>query len=164
MKKTPASDPAAPREFHGRLDFYWQSIAVYAVALVIYSLFKGSVEAGTFSVAINDPVVILLFIFVVLSAAALAVRWYLRPAIVIAPDVIILRNRMRERRFAVADITRIAFGREGRSRLFGYRVIKIKIAGRRRVVRLRPSLFDDDHELMGAIAGLKRRQLKTVQR
>lgn len=164
MKKTTSSDSSLPREFHGRLDFYWQSIAVYAVALVIYSLFKGSVESGTFSVAIYDPIVILLFIFVVISAAVLAVRWYLRPVIVVAADTITLRNRMRERRFAIEDITRIAFGREGRSRLFGYRVIKIKIAGRRRVVRIRPSLFDDDHELMGAIAGLKRRQLKTSQR
>ena len=159
MKQQPATDLSTPREFQARLDIYWQSLAVYAVALVVYSLFKGSIEAGTFSVALYDPMVMLLSGFVVMSAVALAARWYLRPTVIVSGEAIILRNRMRQRRFAVADITRIAFGRGGRTRLARYRVIKIKVAGRRRTVRIRPSLFADDRELTATIADLKRRQL-----
>ncbi|GAB1430299.1 hypothetical protein MASR2M18_11320 [Ignavibacteria bacterium] len=157
MKRQSLPDVATVREFRGRLDIYWQSTAVYAVALVMYSLLKGVIEAGRVSLAIYDPIVMLLFGFVLISAVALCIRRYMRPVIVITSDCLIVRNHLREKRLPYSEITRIAFGRGGRSRLARYRIIKIKMSNRRRAIRIRPSLFENDRELMTAVADLKRR-------
>ncbi len=160
-KQHPNAKAVSVQKFRSRLDIYWQSLAVYAVALVLYSLLKGVISAGRFSMAVYDPMVLLLFAFVILSAAALTVRWYLRSAIIVSNENITLNSRLRQRIFPLSNITRIAFSQGGRSRLARYRVIKIKVTGRRRTIRIRPSLFENSRDLMATIAELKRQVSKS---
>ena len=59
------------KSFSQRLDFYWQFISVYAIALFIYFFLKGLLFDATFSKIARDPVVILLAIFIIGSGLAL---------------------------------------------------------------------------------------------
>ena len=56
------------KEFVQRLDFYWQYISAYSIVLFIYGIAKGSIDEGTITMRWQDPVVLLLFVFMVLSS------------------------------------------------------------------------------------------------
>ena len=148
------------KAFDQRLDFYWQYMAVYAIALIIYSLLNGSIKNGELSLYLKGPIVILLSIFVVGSIIGLLFNWYKKRSIIIYKDAIVFKNRFREKRYAVEDIIRIAFGKIRASQIRrskGYRVIKLKVKNRRRVLKIRPGSYWNDRELINELSALKKR-------
>jgi hypothetical protein len=58
--------------FEYRLDFYWQFISAYFVALLIYGVVKGSIDQGYITMKWTDPVVLLMLFFIVLASLFLA--------------------------------------------------------------------------------------------
>lgn len=74
--------------FMQRLNYYWQSIAIYAVALVLYAILKGTVQEGELSMSVDDPLVMLLFAFVIMSGLGLLFALYMRRSIIITADSI----------------------------------------------------------------------------
>ncbi len=151
----------AEQEFAYRLDFYWQAIAVYAVALLVYALLKGSISAGALTLALYDPIVLLLGAVVLLSALTSVINWYMRRSVVVGETFIRFRNRFRTRTFYSNEIISIATGRKKLTRLGGaYRMVRIRLVHRRRILRVRPSLYEREHELMQALLVLKRRLME----
>ncbi|MBK9249950.1 MAG: hypothetical protein IPM69_18050 [Ignavibacteria bacterium] len=144
------------KEFYYRIDFYWQAIAVYAVALVLYSLLRGTIDSGQLSITLHDPIVVLLAIFVITTAIGAGISRFMNRRLIFTANGIILRNRFRERIFHKNDIQRISFGKERPSREGAYRIVKIRIAGRRRLLRIRPAGFDNERELTRSLTQLKR--------
>jgi len=144
------------KEFYYRIDFYWQAIAVYAVALVLYSLLRGTIDSGQLSITLHDPIVVLLAIFVITTAIGAGISRFMNRRIIITSEGITLRNRFRERVFHKNDILRISFGRERRSREGAYRIVKVRVASRRRLLRIRPAGFDNERALTHALSQLKR--------
>jgi hypothetical protein len=147
--------------FHQRLDFYWQSIAIYAVVLLLYGLFKGSLEKGEFTIALYDPVVILMSLFMLASAIGLAVNYYKNKSVTVGKDYLIFRTRLHEKRFTAGDIIRIGIKREKPMKMHNrFSVIKIKVKSRRRVIRIRPSSFWNEPELIHSVIQLKKNLAK----
>ncbi len=147
------------QEFHFRLDFYWQALAMYAGALILYALARGSVESKQLTLALDDPVVILLAIIIILAVLTLLYNGYLQRSIIVGHDFIRFKNRFRERTLTPADIKHISIGREKLIKVRGtFKVIKIRINQRRRPLRVRPSLYDDDAGLYKAIVQFKKRR------
>jgi hypothetical protein len=145
-------------EFSHRLDFYWQYIGVYAIVLLIYSLFRGTIEEGTFTLKVRDPIVILLVVFIVGSAIPLLISYYKQNKIIIGIDYIIFKTRFREKKYMLNEIQRINLGKE---RLFkmrrgAMRVVKIKLKNRIRVIRIRPSSYWNEEELLQSLIRLKK--------
>ncbi|MFM8457246.1 MAG: hypothetical protein ACKOAK_10815 [Ignavibacteria bacterium] len=142
-------------EYHYKVDFYWKSLAMYGAALLIYATFKGSIEEKTLTIAITDPIVLLLACFVALSAISLFINHHARRVIAITEDSIIFKNRFRERIVKLHDIKSIILVKDRRFKVNTLNAVKIKIHGRRRPLRLRPSLFDHEEALIADLKALK---------
>jgi hypothetical protein len=144
--------------FIQRLDFYWQYIAIYAIILLIYSILKGSISKGTLTLVVYDPIVILLLIFILSSFLPLLVHYYKQKSIIVGPDFIIFKSRFREKRYSVSDIISISMARvkQIKVRRGTYRIIKVQVQKRRLPVRIRPSSFWNEHDLVESIGRLKK--------
>ena len=150
-------DVSYPQEFRYRIDFYWQAIAFYAVSLVFYALLRGTVIDGTFTLVVNDPIVVLLLILVVFSTVIVLGNAFMRRSIVVGTDSLTFRNRFRERTFTRDMITNISITRETAIKVpRAYRVITIRLRHRRRPLRIRPGLYERDGALVQALLSLKR--------
>jgi hypothetical protein len=155
--ETQTNTQTAAQTFCYQLDFYWQAIAVYAVALLGYILLRGTIAEYTLSVVLYDPIVILLLLFIVGSALGLLINWWARREIIVGPDFISFKNRVRERTFTAQDIVKIHVGNEHEMPVRGkFKTIKIRTTHRRRPLRIRPGSYGDEKGLTQAILRLKK--------
>ncbi|MCS7000305.1 MAG: hypothetical protein RML15_05030 [Bacteroidota bacterium] len=142
----------ASQVFSYRLDLYWRTLAVYAVALLLYgfgrSIVAGTIQSdGKIEVVIEDPIFWLLAIFVVVSGFSLAAAMLLQRRIIIEPDAIVFATRFRQHRLERTQVRRIIIRRE-RSGWRYLRSVRIYAYGRRFPIRLRPSFYDRERELI----------------
>jgi len=144
--------------FIQRLDFYWQYIAIYTIVLLIYSILKGTIARGTLTVVVYDPIVILLLIFILSSFLPLLVNFYKKRTIIVGLDYIIFKSRFREKKYSLTDIISISVARvkQIKVRRGTYRIIKVQVQKRRLPVRIRPSSFWNEHDLVESIGRLKK--------
>ncbi len=109
-------------------------------------------------IVINDPLLLLLFAFVVFSALGLCLSWFMGRSLIISQDGITLRNRFRERFIPLSDIDRIRIGREKVIKVRGaFKVVKIRLKSRRRLLRIRSSSFHQELELVDMLKDIQRR-------
>ena len=141
--------------FTRRLDFYWKYIAVYAIAIILYALVKGTIEGRELTVMLMDPVVILLSVFIVLTALGLFIETFKKKEIIIGDDYIVFSNRFRKRKIGFDDITRIYIGRERAKYTGKFRIIKIKLKKRKRPIIIRPSSYWHEKKFIDAFVNLK---------
>ena len=140
-----------------RLDFYWQYIAVYSIALLVYALMKGTIIEKTISFVFWDPVVLLLLVFIVSTNAALVYQYIKRKSIIINDDGFSLKTRFKQKYYHLNLIRRIAFSKELKRRTKKpARIIKIRLKNRRFPLRIRPSAFTNEKELQAEFIKLKK--------
>lgn len=143
-------------EFTKRVDFYWQFIAAYALAIFIYGLFRGSFLDGVFHINLLDPVVIMLLFFILISFAGLIKDKLMNRRLIIGPDYFILKNRVKEKRFDLKDIARIRIARERAFKIRGYnRIIKIRMINKKRWLRIRPNNYSNKRLLYNSFIAFK---------
>lgn len=143
--------------FNQRLDFYYQTIAIYSIIIVIYSILRGSIEGGTLTVRLLDPITILLALFIFGTAIALLVESVNRRSIIIGKNYIIFRVGKKEKRYDLTDIERIAIATEKTFRFRShYRNALIKFSGRKRPLRLRFTSYENEKELYEEIVKFKK--------
>ncbi|MBU3741556.1 MAG: hypothetical protein FGM24_04645 [Candidatus Kapabacteria bacterium] len=146
-----------PATFSYRVDFYWQSIALYAVTLITYAVVRALwdstiQQAGLVSVVLTDPVVVLLGLFVVWSIVSLAFNSIADRSITVDSDRITFSSSFHERTFTADEIERIVIGPDRRIRVRGvFMVVKIRIRGRRRPLRIRPALYTNEEMFVAAM-------------
>jgi hypothetical protein len=146
-----------PLIFRQRLDFYWKFLTVYGITLLAYFLFVLIFLDLEISEIINDPVVILLVAFILVSGGGLLMNIYRDREIILGKDFITFKNRFVEKTYHIDDIVSIGFGREKNSKIHGdNRIIKIKVKTRRRMFRIKPNTFWNDKKLVKSIAQLKK--------
>jgi hypothetical protein len=145
------------QEFPVRMDFYWQAIAVYALALICYALVRGTVWDGSLTLTLRDPIVIVLGGLVIGSCLWSLGNWYMRRSIIIGDSYIRFTNRFRSRTFQQKDIDVISIGRQKMLKVRGvYKLVKIRLRSRRRLLRIRPSLYEQEQALVQSLLALKR--------
>lgn len=144
------------KTFNKRNDFYWQSTAVYALALIFYVLLRGTIYEWTVSFVLLDPVALLFACFIVISLFGLVYSLYKNHKIIVGNDFIIFKTRFREKKYTLDNIQKISFSREKVSRVrWHFNVIKIKVDSRKRFIRIRPSSFQNEKELIKSIQSLQ---------
>ena len=122
-----------------------------------YILLKGTISEYTLSVVLYDPIVVLLLLFISGSALGMLINWWARREIIVGPDFISFKNRIRERKFTARDILKIHVGNEHDMPVRGrFKTIKIRTTHRRRPLRIRPGSYSDERGLTQAILRLKR--------
>ncbi|MCX6140980.1 MAG: hypothetical protein NTX15_09160 [Candidatus Kapabacteria bacterium] len=155
-----------PAEYHVKLDFYWQSIAMYAITLISYVMIKAiwdsTLQQGLVNVVLTDPVVVLLGSFVLISTVSLIVNSVSRRSVLISDDAITYISRFHERSFNLSEIEKIVVGRERRTNVRGVlAVVRIYVRGRRRPLRLRPGLYENENQLVSALLSLRHPSLQS---
>ncbi len=154
-----------PAEFQVRLDIYWQSIALYAITLILYVMIKAAwdstLQQGLVSVVLTDPVVVLLGFFVLLSVTSLVINGVARRSVIISDDAVTFISRFHQRTFYMNEIEKIVVGGERRVRVRGVlAVVRIHIRDRRRAIRVRPGLFENESALVSALLMLRTHKVK----
>lgn len=149
------------RHFPQRLDFYYQTIAIYSIVLLIYSILRGSIEEGKITLVLADPLSILLVIFIIVTSLALLFEFSSKRELIIFDDAIIFKSGSRQKKFQLSDIERIGVGKD-RSFHFrsNYRTLLIKFSTRKRPVRIRLSSYQNYTELTEEFMKLKKRLQK----
>src|SRR5574344_814909 len=151
-----AMENDSKNEFSQRLDFYWQYLTAYFVAMLIYGVAMGSIHAGYLTIRWFDPVIILLLLFMMASAFFLLYNFWKKKSIVVGDDYIIFYARRKERIFHAEDIQKIYIGRKRHISLPNtLRIVKIKVKSRKMFIMFRPSSYWNDKELMRRIHVLK---------
>lgn len=150
-----------PAHFHVRVEQYWQSVAIYAVTLIVYvvvkALWETTLQTGMMNVVIYDPVVVLLAAFVVASLTALIATSITQRTLTITDSGLVFTSRFHERVFERGEIEKIVVGRERRVRMRGVLShVRVYIRGRRRPLRIRPAIYDNEQHLVAALMTLRR--------
>jgi len=148
------------KTFRIQLDFFWASVAFYAVTLIVYVMVKALVEqtlqSGLVNVVLTDPVVVVLGFFVLMSVVSLVINSVSKRTIHVTDTSIIFQNRLRERTFTLEEIDKIIIGKERRPRASALTLtIRIYIKDRRRPLRIRPALYDNEKDLTESVLALR---------
>jgi hypothetical protein len=143
-----------------QLDFFWQSVAFYAVTLIVYvmvkALYDKTIQMGLVNVVLTDPVVVILGLFVVLSVASLIINSVSKRTIQVSGNSITFLNSLRRRTFELDEIEKIIIGKDRRRRASALTLtIRIYIKGRRRPLRILPALYDNEQDLIQSILALR---------
>src|SRR5438105_5636192 len=96
--------------YRARLDFLYQSIAMYAATLVIYLIIRSIVATEAFPKVWQDPLLILLSAITLISVLALLYNLYMRRQIEVTPTEIHFRSRVRHRTIEKNDVAYVQFG------------------------------------------------------
>jgi len=134
-----------------KLEIYYQAIAIYAITMIAYGVVS-AVARQSMEFVWKDQVVYLLALCTFAAIVGLVANVIARRRIEITNDMIVLRSRFHRREIPISDIVWIRIGREKRMRVRGaYRVAKLKLRNRRKLLRMRPSLFHPEDRLVEAL-------------
>jgi len=134
--------------FRRRNDFYYITLLVYIAFLVLYVLVTGTVTTETVMFGFRDPVVYVVGIFILHALVMLLTNVVRNRSLVLTEDSMIFRSRFGERRIPFRDVERITLKRDRRKPNDGtFAVLKLHVADRRRVLRLRVANYEHEKEL-----------------
>lgn len=143
--------------FEKRFDFYWKSVAIYSVVLILYSLIRGSIEEGTLTLKIYDPLVIFLALVILFSLFGYLFSIWKSPRIFVGKDFIAFKTRLNEITLPANQITKIVIGKEIIANLKRpMRVIRIYVSFRKKPYKVRPSSFWNDQDLTESLVHFKK--------
>jgi hypothetical protein len=137
------------KHFKRRFEFYYQSVAVYAVALILYAIIRGTFAESEFTLVFKDPIVYAFIIVLIYSLFVLVANMLYQRDIIVTDDSIILQNRFDSKAINFSEVEWIQVGRPKRMKVRGsYRVIKLKLKNHLRAVRINPVHFHDEQGMM----------------
>ena len=135
--------------YRAKLDFLYQSIAVYAATIVIYLIVRSVIVTTAFPSFWQDPLLLLLCAITLISIFALLYNLLMRRQIEIMPEELRFTSRTRTRAVEKSNVRYIQFGRErGPIRRKGVRIVKISLKERKRSIRIRLANFDHGKRLL----------------
>ncbi|HJY63765.1 MAG TPA: hypothetical protein VJ455_06390 [Ignavibacteria bacterium] len=139
-----------------RMDFYYQSLVIYLIFFAAYVLIKGSLSES-FKVLYNDPIFYILIIFIALFLVIVILNIVRSPMIILKSDRIELRNRFGSREVLYDDILSVKIGkRRHADEDTTYRIIKLKLKHRKRMLRIRANDFERGSELIREFLKIKK--------
>ncbi len=146
------------KHFKRRFEFYYQSVAVYAVALILYAVIRGTFAEGEFRIVFRDPIVYAFALVLLYSVGVLVFNMLVQRDVVVTDDSIILRNRFDNKTINLSEIQEIRVGRVKRVRVRGsFRVIRVKLKDQMRTVRINPVHFHDEKDMIETFKQLSQR-------
>ncbi|NQW31049.1 MAG: hypothetical protein HQ472_11125 [Ignavibacteria bacterium] len=145
-----------PAVFKIKLAPYWTSVAVYSITFLLYilirALWDATLQDGIVNVVITDPMVVVLGLFVIVSSLSLVFNAIMRRAIIVTRQSITFTSKFHLREFTHEEISKVVVGRDRRMRVRGrFSLVKIYVKGRRRALRIRPGVFENDTMLLSAL-------------
>jgi hypothetical protein len=139
------------RIYKYKLDFYYKSVIVYMLFLILYVTINGEFLAKQFSDLYKDPIIYISLIFILYTFFVLLKNAIRAKEIIFEDDKFIIKNRFGQREVLFSDIMIIKFSREkkyGNNRKGNIRRVRMKLKERKRFLRIRLSEFWEDKKLM----------------
>ncbi len=138
------------KTFKYKLDFYYKSLAIYLLTLVIYILIKGNFFHERFEVVFRDPIIYVISLFIVYFVVLLAVNAVSAREIIFDDKTITFCNRFGERKILISEIVGVKFSRtrsRGRDNVSHSKIVKLKLLNRRRPLRIKMNDFGNERQL-----------------
>lgn len=139
------------RIYKYKLDFYYKSLIIYLITLIVYILIKGRFFHERFEVVVKDPIIYIIIIFIAFFLIVLLANAIRAREIIIDSRKIIFKNRFGQREIEIKEILQVRFSREKRQRnaeRSNVRIVKLKLRNRKRLLRIRLNDFQDERELI----------------
>jgi hypothetical protein len=137
------------KHFKRRFEFYYQSVAVYAIALIIYAVIRGTFAESEFRLVFRDPIVYAFIAVLAYSVVVLAFNMLYQRDVVITDESIVFQNRFDSKEIKLSAIEWIQVGKAKRMKVRGsFKVIKLKLKDQMRAVRINPVHFHDENGMM----------------
>lgn len=146
------------RIYKYNLDFYYKSLVLYLIFLICYVVLKGSFGDETFEVVFKDPLIYVVSIFILFFLVLVISAYIRRREIEFEDDRFYIRNRFGKRVILFSDIISIKFSKFRGERRYrsSVRVVKLKLRGRRRLLRIRLGEFENEMKLYKEFAELNK--------
>ena len=153
------------KHFKRRFEFYYQSVAVYAVALILYAVVRGSFAEDEFKMVFKDPIVYAFIIVLAYSVFILVFNMLFQRDVIVTDDSIIFQNRFDSKAIALSSIEWIRVGKAKRMKVRGgFKVIKLKLKDQMRTVRINPIYFHDEHDMIEIFKQLSQSKVPPMSR
>ncbi len=147
------------RTYKYRLDFYYISLLIYLTTLILYVLVRGSFSNEKFQVVVQDSIIYIISIFILFFTAILISNYVRARYLVFDDRKITLKNRFGQRELPYNEIVGIKFSREkkeGRLEKSNIRLVKLKLANRKRLLRIRLSDFQNETKLISEFQQIRK--------
>lgn len=150
------------RVYKYRLDFYYKSLIIYLITLIIYIIIKGRFFQERFEVAVKDPIIYVIVMFIAFFLIVLLANAVRAREIAIDENKIIFKNRFGQREVYTKDILHVRFSREKRrssENRSDVRIVKLKLRNRKRLLRIRLNDFQNEKELMNEFRNISKKAI-----
>lgn len=147
------------RIFKYKLDFYYKSVIVYMLFLIVYVMINGVFFAKQFSDLYHDPIIYISILFVLYTLFILLKNAVKAKEFIFENDKFIIKNRFGQREILFTDVINLKFSRErkyGGNRKGSIRRVRIKLKDRKRYLRIRLSEFQEEKKLLNEFKNLAR--------
>lgn len=144
------------KTFYTQLDYYWKSLAIYAICLSVIILIRQTISQYKLVVAIYQPIIMILSIIIIITTIALLYQIYLNREVVISQDGIKVSRRGFEKYYPVELISKINIPEiinknYDRNR---YMPVTIHLKNNKKI-RINPVVYKNDKELLNFIFQFK---------
>lgn len=142
--------------FKYNLSFYFKTIIIYFIVLIIYGVVRGEFIEDSFRLITKDPILYFLAIILIISVGALIYNLIRNMYIEISDEGIVFADRFKSKEYKIDQIKKIKFSRQVRtSNSPAFRTARIKINSKVRPVLIRFSDFENQDELLLRMEELK---------
>lgn len=138
------------RVYKYKLEFYYRSLVIYLLTLVIYILIKGRFFQEKFEVVFKDPIIYVITIFILYFVIVVIVNTVTARELIFDEKEITLRNRFGQRKVGINEITAVRFSRpkrQSKDDQSKVRIVKLKLLNRKRQLRIRMNDFQNEKNL-----------------
>jgi len=142
--------------FEYRLDYYWKSLSLYAVVLSIFILIRESISNTKVIDNIYQPIIFLLIFITVITSIALLYQIYQKKKIILENSKILLTTRWYTKSIDLNNIQKIIIKTKKYKKLDIYKIIIIKLKGKRRAIRINPAYYNNENLLIDEFSTIKK--------
>lgn len=147
------------RVYKYKLDFYYKSLVLYLITLIVYIIIKGKFFQARFEVVVKDPIIYIISIFIFFYLILLVLNALRGREIIFGSDSIVFKNRLGQREIFLNEIIQVRFSREKkriREERSDSRIVRLKLNHRRRMLRVKLNDFNDEKGLMNEFKNISK--------
>jgi len=143
------SENNSKQVFKYKLSFYYVSTIIYFVVFLLYVIIRGEFVEDSFKLITKDPIIYFFALIVSISLVGLLYNLYKNSYLEIGSESFSFVSRNKTRVIEIKNIVRIKISSDRSSRENGtFRLIRIKLKNRRRLLLIRPSDYENSKDLL----------------
>ena len=141
------------------MSFYYQSTIIYFVVFLLYLIIRGEFIEDSFKLVTKDPIIYCLGIIVLISLLSLLYNLYKNKHLQIAENGIHFIDRFKQRSFLYTEMESVKISKSRTERISNkpFRLIRVKLNNRRRLLIIRPYDYEKQNELINRFEEIGKR-------